>query len=302
MRQVMPAPLTPEESRLKLEQVRAKAAEERTKAIAAFPFERVEVPGEMALAKWEEVKSAGRGVPIVIGSDDSLAILAQPFHENWPDKRSVVDILNEADRLQHPAGLLALRARERAESKEQLKQHFEKQPDVTWPTMTVVDAQGQRRQLTPEETRAAILQDRDGTPPIGDWPTAIVPAPVLSIVIDFKTGRPLQKVHIALIPTDDWTTIPAHLRWGGWNACPGPEYHVAALRSWRSRYDIELVGLNKDTMNLRAPRAPKTRAEAMDLAHEQYAYCNDIVDQGVNTMSALAATLMGSSWWYFWWD
>jgi hypothetical protein len=32
----------------------------------------------------------------------------------------------------------------------------------------------------------------------------------------------LHKVHIALIPTD-WTTVPAHLRWGGWNACPHAE-------------------------------------------------------------------------------
>jgi hypothetical protein len=105
-----------------------------------------------------------------------------------------------------------------------------------------------------------------------------------------------------LVPTDDWTTVPAHLRWGGWNACPAPEYHIAALRAWRDRFGAELVGLAFDTMNLRVARRPQTRPEALDIAREQYLYCSDIVDQGVGTLSALAATLMASDWWFFWWD
>jgi len=40
----------------------------------------------------------------------------------------------------------------------------------------------------------------------------------------------------------------------------------------------------------------------MELAKEQYIFCNDIVDQGVGTVSALAATLLDSNYWYFWWD
>jgi hypothetical protein len=112
----------------------------------------------------------------------------------------------------------------------------------------------------------------------------------------------LDKVHIALIPTDDWTTIPAHLQWGGWNACPHPEFHVAALRSWRDRFGAELVGLSRDTLELRVSRRPQTREAALELAREQYAYCNDIVDQGVGTLSVLAADLMADPWWFFWWD
>ena len=40
----------------------------------------------------------------------------------------------------------------------------------------------------------------------------------------------------------------------------------------------------------------------LDLALEQYAYCNDIVDQGVETVGRLADGLMKSHNWYFWWD
>jgi len=64
----------------------------------------------------------------------------------------------------------------------------------------------------------------------------------------------------------------------------------------------ELVGLSHDVMNVRVQRRPRTREAALELAREQYVYCSDIVDQGVQTLSALAAVLMESDWWYFWWD
>ena len=36
-----------------------------------FPFEIVETTGENALAKWEQLKAAGRGVPVVVGDIDA---------------------------------------------------------------------------------------------------------------------------------------------------------------------------------------------------------------------------------------
>jgi hypothetical protein len=92
------------------------------------------------------------------------------------------------------------------------------------------------------------------------------------------------------------------MHYGNWNDCPSPAYHVAALRSWRDRYGAELVGFNADTLNLRVSRKPPTREEALALAREHYFYCNDIVDQGVRTYRKLAAGLMESDWWFFWWD
>jgi hypothetical protein len=96
--------------------------------------------------------------------------------------------------------------------------------------------------------------------------------------------------------------MPAYLHWGQWNGCPAPEYQIAALRSWRERFGAELVGLSRDVMNVRVQSRPPTREVALELAREQYVYCSDIVDQGVQTLSALAAVLMESDWWYFWWD
>ena len=116
------------------------------------------------------------------------------------------------------------------------------------------------------------------------------------------TGEPFPKVHIVLVPTDDSSTIPAHLHWGSWNECPAPEYHVAALRHWRDAYGAELVGLGRDTIDLKVARTPATRGEAIELARVQYAYCNDIIDQGTGSYSVLAAQLMAHDWWFFWWD
>src|SRR5262249_43026296 len=149
---------------------------------------------------------------------------------------------------------------------EHLKQLYENQPDAPMPQVIVSDSQGQR-ELTREETRAFLLKEREG-PAIGEWPAEADPDTGPSVLLDLRTGRPLPKIHIALIPTDDWTTIPAHLRWGGWNACPDPEYHVAALRSWRDRFGAELVGIGSDIMDLHINNPPQTRGEALELARE----------------------------------
>jgi hypothetical protein len=86
------------------------------------------------------------------------------------------------------------------------------------------------------------------------------------------------------------------LRWGGWNDCPAAEYHLAAMRTWRDRYGAELIGMSSDTLNLRVATKPKTRQEALALARDQYVYCTDIIDQGLQTCSALAASLMANDW------
>lgn len=137
---------------------------------------------------------------------------------------------------------------------------------------------------------------------LGEWPaTPPAATPAFSMTYDYR-GDALPKVNILIVPTDDPTTVPAHLQWGGWNECPAPEYHVAALRSWRERYGAELVGLSRDVMGLRVQRRPATRDEALSLAREIFAYCPDSVLQGGGTLSALAASLMVSDLWELWWD
>jgi hypothetical protein len=170
-----------------------------------FPFECMATTGAQALATWEELKTAGRGVPVVIGSDESVGILTEAFNPSRLLKQpSLAEILATAKRIRHPEDLAATT-------------------------------------LLAEPRRA----------PVGEWPAE--PSPSAGLTVAMKHNlTPLAKVYIALIPADDWTTIPAHARWGGRDACPRAEYHVAALRSWRDRFGAELIGLSSDRMDLRS--------------------------------------------------
>jgi hypothetical protein len=216
-----------------------------------FPFERMPVAGEQALAIWERLKAVAGCFPVIIGDDDSVGVLKGNFNPKWRRPRPLADVLAAAETIRHPQDLKAKR-------------------------------------------RAR------GRPRLGSWPSE--PESLQGPCVAFDYKGPKRRVYIALIETDDWTTIPAHLRYGGCDACPPDEYHVAALRSWRDRYGAELVGLGSDRMDLRVTRRPQSRAEALDVAREHYAYCPDIVDQSSGTLTDLAACLMANDWWGFWWD
>jgi hypothetical protein len=77
-----------------------------------FPFERVQVAGEQALATWEQLKAAGRGFPVVIGDDDSVGLLMAHFSPTWPERKTIAEILAAAGAIRHPEGLKAKKAQE----------------------------------------------------------------------------------------------------------------------------------------------------------------------------------------------
>jgi Domain of unknown function (DUF4253) len=248
-------------------------AEWRAQALANFPFEIVETSGENAFGAWKELKAAGRGAPVVVGTD--VGNVLEPFHPRW-QRRPVAEWLLAAEAVKFPEDLFNMRVAERAEALAA--------PHVFHPAVPAYRLEG------------------EDEPPLGEWPSGESRSTGLSIAHDLRTGEPFPKVYIVLLPTTDSTTIPAHLHWGSWNACPAPEYHVAALRYWRDAYGAELVGLGRDTIDLKVARKPTTRDEAIELARIHYAYCADIVDQGTGSYSVLAAQLMAHDWWFFWWD
>lgn len=257
----------PDLSHLTPEQ-RAKYEAMHARMMAALDYERVTVPGTRALAEWEQLKTAGRGWPVVIGNDDDLDRIAEQFSMNDP---SVSGASIPGARLRSPAEILT--AAEKIDFPADLR---------NW---------------------SGAYQPADLQAPLGDWPSKVEGGSLgLSIATNIVSGDFYDKVHILLVPAKFGWEVPAYLRWGDWNACPPPEYHVAALRKWHEQYGTELAGINGDTMNLRAARPLEHRDQALALAREQYSYCPDIVDQGVGSISALAACLMAERWWYLWWD
>jgi hypothetical protein len=121
-------------------------------------------------------------------------------------------------------------------------------------------------------------------------------------VHDVLSGKPLKNVIVSLWPTSEGSEVPALMRYGGWNSCSMLHVQVALLRRWKSEYDAELVVIVGDVVELRVGKPPKTDAAAMELAREQYIYCDDIVTQGTITLERLAESLKNGTVWYFWWD
>ncbi|MFT3987290.1 DUF4253 domain-containing protein [Aestuariivirga sp.] len=281
------------------EEIAERAQEYQRKALEHFPLKIVEATGDAALARWQELKSAGGVSPVVLG--ESLGNLLDPFGSDAPEPpQPVDDILRAAASMKFPDDLLKEQRAQEEESIAILKAELAGNPKAKLPIITRSDGVATRT-LSRDETIAAMLQEHQ-EPPLGNWPDTPNASMGLTVASELLSGKPFPKVYIGVAPTDDWTTIPAILRWGGWNACPAAEYHVAALRKWRDNYGAELIGLSFDTMNLRVAIKPKTREEALALAREQYIYCSDIIDQGSETYSALAADLIANDWWYFWWD
>lgn len=276
------------------------------KALRNFPLELIETTGEKALAKWQELKAAGRGSPVVLAGDDetgSLGNLLSPFGPDLPadpPPPTVEETLRRAAGIDFPGDLAREIEAETEASLRLFEAELAKNPNMPLPD--IIQMNGDTKRTLSREEVIAAMRSSAAAPALGEWPAAPEPSVGLSVARNILTGMPLPKVHIGLAPTDDWTTIPAYLRWGGWNACPAAEYHVAALRRWRDNYGAELVGMSGDTINLRVASRPKTREEALALAREHYVYCADIIDQGFPSYSALAAYLMANDWWYFWWD
>jgi hypothetical protein len=136
----------------------------------------------------------------------------------------------------------------------------------------------------------------------GPWPTDMVPATTISVPYHWQTREPYPRIAMGLVPTSTSWQVPAYLRFGDFNACPNPVSHVSVLKHWEERYGAEIVSMTHDTIELRVTHPPTNRDHAIALAYEQFAYCPDIVEQGVGTLDALAATLMNGSAWFFWWD
>ncbi|PTT87677.1 hypothetical protein DBR42_11230, partial [Pelomonas sp. HMWF004] len=128
------------------------------------------------------------------------------------------------------------------------------------------------------------------------------PAQVVQTQFDTLAGQLKPLMFMGLVELDDPAELFARLGYGGWNDCPAPEVHVALHRHWRERFGAEAMAVSDAVVEFTVARPPADRKAALALAAEQQAYCADIVEQGVGSTAALAATLLEAPVWYFWWD
>jgi hypothetical protein len=137
---------------------------------------------------------------------------------------------------------------------------------------------------------------------LGQWPREVLDKGSIGLHRDILSGSFKPRVYIGLAKIDQPWHLPAALRYGNWNGWPGPEIHCAFYRHWQEQFGAEITGMSFDVIECIVKKAPTDRRSATALAWEQYWYCPDIVEQGCGSVSNLAATLMDSPYWYFWWD
>jgi Domain of unknown function (DUF4253) len=135
-----------------------------------------------------------------------------------------------------------------------------------------------------------------------DWPEDGSINDALSAHLDIRTRQPFDEVYITVLPTRQSWEAACYLKIGGWNAVPNAHEHSALWRYWEERYGAKVACIADDVIEFTVERPPQTREEAMELARQQYIYCADIVHQGVQSVEALAATVLKAPVWYFWWD
>lgn len=237
----------------------------RVKAMPGYRIEVVE--GARALARWEELRAAGDGYPVIVGDAEALNALLEQVGDH--DSPAIAETLAKAAALDWSQALDDLKRRTR-EALAELSASGE-----------IVDA--------PE-------------PEAGLWPANPDVAAMPSTPFNVFMGAPYDVCYILVVPARNGWEVPAYTSWGAWNENPPPELHIAALRSWHERYGAELVGMSADVLDVRVTRRPASREEALALAREHFEYCSDLVYQGTETLAPLAASYMVSDWWYFWWD
>lgn len=118
-------------------------------------------------------------------------------------------------------------------------------------------------------------------------------------LIDLTKGGQLG---LALMPVQAPYEILAHRAFGGWNSVPYDHELIAVLKDFDERYGAKLISLTHDVLELWVERPITDPVVACEAAKEQYALCPDIVDQGTESVQALAQGLLNARVWFFWWD
>ena len=136
----------------------------------------------------------------------------------------------------------------------------------------------------------------------GEWPEEIEEKSTIGMHKDILSGKVKSEVLLGLVGIAQPWHLPAALNYGGWNECPLPEVQCAFFRNWQERFGAEIAAVSRDIIECVVTRPPTDKESAMKLAWEHYWYCSDVVLQGTQSISNLAAILQNSSYWYFWWD
>jgi uncharacterized protein DUF4253 len=108
-----------------------------------------------------------------------------------------------------------------------------------------------------------------------------------------------ERDRVALFPRSDPYEILRLMGTNGWNYDIGPDSIVAWLRTLERDHPFVLTGMGFDWVE---GRFDSQTGDADALARRFHAFCPDVVEQGTETVEALARELVESHRLYCWWD
>lgn len=237
-----------------------------------FPFTIYRVAGEKALEERAELQKQNGGFVVILGDEENLERMQESFEEE--EEPSADELIRQALEIDVPKWF----AERQAEFDEDQEEWADSDDDA-------------------EEDEEAEDPDED------EWPQS--PEEAGGEIVshrDILSRKFLDTVILAAIPAQENWQIPCHLKLGGWNACPASEEMAAVCKFWQERYGAQIVSTTFDVLEMQVARPPQTKEEALELAQQQYLFCNDIVEQGAGEIEYLAKSLLYSPVWYFWWD
>ncbi len=255
--------------------------------------------GQECLALWRRLRELVEHTkhwPVILGSDDSLRLMDEMTSriKDWTVFRS--EVLVEAGKLDGGQWFRDQRnPRKRAHEYRKQAAALTGRPGCE----SIVELY---RGFAEDWERLSAQGPAAEPPP--PWPGEAVP-PRTSYSGPFDPYHPdqyLPKLWLGLAPTASFWEVPAYIPFGGFNACPYPPVHVAVLRHWQQSHQIELVTLTHDTIEVAVGRRPEKREEAIALARDQATYAEFEQLRPLNQPGHLAAHLLGSTVWQFWWD
>ena len=104
---------------------------------------------------------------------------------------------------------------------------------------------------------------------------------------------------LALLPTTDWADVIRAFQTNGANYDLMPEDIIKWMQKLSARQSFVITGISWDWLEGRFLDPVK---ESRKLARQMYKFCPDIVDQGVESVKALAQSLEKDGCFFFWWD
>lgn len=139
---------------------------------------------------------------------------------------------------------------------------------------------------------------------MGDWPMGI-PSRDTPYLHGISRRDENSRVPLLFLPGTDMIDALSRLLYHQ----PPTELIIAYVRQWQRRYGVDLISLTRNSMEFRAERQPCTRDDATRLARECMLLCPDLLSQmndalgfECDSIPKLAAHLMCSKYWLFWWD